>query len=417
MSRARTRVVPCLAGTAAFAVAGFVSAAPASAHSLGSRTLQRGAKGSDVSALQTGLSQAGFVTTANGRFTAETATAVKRFQRFYRLKASGAADAHTISLVRKVDSLDAEATDASSGGSGLAIAKKIKTAKAKRGVTNDPTTLLKSNPVMAPVKQNGGSEHLGNRVLKPGMHGHDVRVLQAYLTVDGYPTSVDGDFGPSTKSSVVSWQGANDVADNGVFTYADSRKLRQDVAKVESSPKSVSDPTTTRRRPRRRARPRRSILDGNATAPASAPAVVQEMIAAANSIDTKPYIYAGGHATWNAPGYDCSGAVSFVLHAAGLLSSSEDSTGLESFGSSGQGPVGDDLRQRRSHLDRDRRARLRHGPLGPDGAGRNRPAVADQGRRDGQPQRRHGRLHRSPSDRPLGTPTSHRRNAKRSCAE
>ena len=338
MSRARTRVVPCLAGTAAFAVAGFVSAAPASAHSLGSRTLQRGAKGSDVSALQTGLSQAGFVTAANGRFTAETATAVKRFQRFYRLKASGAADAHTISLVRKVDSLDAKATDASSGGSGLAIAKKIKTAKAKRGVTNDPTTLLKSNPVMAPVKQNGGSEHLGNRVLKPGMHGHDVRVLQAYLTVDGYPTSVDGDFGPSTKSSVVSWQGANDVADNGVFTYADSRKLRQDVAKVESSPKSVSDPTTTPTTPTTTPGATATIdSSGNATAPASAPAVVQEMIAAANSIDTKPYIYAGGHASWNAPGYDCSGEVSFVLHAAGLLSSPEDSTGLESFGSSGAG--------------------------------------------------------------------------------
>ena len=69
----------------------------------------------------------------------------------------------------------------------------------------------------------------------------------------------------------------------------------------------------------------------------SAPKVVQEMITAANSIDTKPYIYAGGHATWDAPGYDCSGAVSFVLHAAGLLSTPEDSTQLESFGSSGKG--------------------------------------------------------------------------------
>ena len=186
--------------------------------------------------------------------------------------------------------------------------------------------------MLAPVKRNGGSEHLGNRVLKPGMHGHDVRVLQAYLTVDGYPTTVDGDFGPSTKSSVVSWQSANDVAANGVFTYADSRKLRDDVAKVESSPKSVSDPTTTT--PTTTPGATATIdSDGNATAPASAPAVVQEMIAAANSIDTKPYIYAGGHATWNAPGYDCSGSVSFVLHAAGLLSSSEDSTGLESFGS------------------------------------------------------------------------------------
>jgi peptidoglycan hydrolase-like protein with peptidoglycan-binding domain len=334
--RVRTRVVPCLAGTAVIAAAGFVSAAPASAHSLGSRTLHRGANGSDVTALQAGLSQAGFVTTANGRFTAETSAEVKRFQRFYELKATGVANAQTIAVVRKVDKLDADTTDTTSGGSGLAVAKKIKSAKAKRGVTNDPTTLLKSNPVLAPVQQNGGSEHLGNRILKPGMHGHDVRVLQAYLTVDGYPTTVDGDYGPSTKSSVVSWQGANDVADNAVFTYADSRKLREDVAKVESSPKSVSNPTTTT--PTTTPGATATIdSDGNATAPASAPAVVKEMIAAANSIDTKPYIYAGGHATWNAPGYDCSGEVSFVLHAAGLLSSSEDSTGLESFGSSGPG--------------------------------------------------------------------------------
>ena len=121
MFRVRTRVVPCLAGTAVIAAAGFVSAAPASAHSLGSRTLQRGAKGADVSALQADLSQAGFVTTANGRFTAETAAEVKRFQRFYQLKATGVADAHTIAVVRQVDKLDADATDATSGGSGLAV--------------------------------------------------------------------------------------------------------------------------------------------------------------------------------------------------------------------------------------------------------------------------------------------------------
>jgi peptidoglycan hydrolase-like protein with peptidoglycan-binding domain len=338
--RARTRVVPCLAGTVAVAAAGFASATPAAAHSLGSRTLQRGAKGADVSALQADLSQAGFVTTASGRFTAKTAAEVKRFQRFYQLKATGVADAHTIAVVRRVDGLDADATDSTSGGSGLTggqkVKVKVKHVKAKRGVTNDPTKLLASNPVLAPVQRNGGSEHLGNRVVKPGMHGHDIRVLQAYLTVDGYPTTVDGDYGPSTESSVVSWQSANDVADNGVFTYADSRMLREDVAKVESSPKSVTDPTTTT--PTTTPGATATIdSDGNATAPAGAPAVVQEMIAAANSIDTKPYIYAGGHATWNAPGYDCSGSVSFVLHAAGLLSSSEDSTGLESFGSPGKG--------------------------------------------------------------------------------
>jgi peptidoglycan hydrolase-like protein with peptidoglycan-binding domain len=319
------------------AAAGLVSAVPAAAHSSARRTLRQGAVGADVVALQAGLSQAGFVTAANGRFTSATAADVKRFQRFYQLKASGVAGVHTIAVLRQVDRLDAAATDASDR------AVRFNRTKVKHGVTRDLTTLLKGGSVLAPVKQNGGSAHLGNRILKAGMHGHDVRVLQAYLTVDGYPTTVDGDYGPSTQSSVVAWQSANQVTDNGIFSYADSRLLREDVAKVESTPKTVGNPTTAppttpTTTPTTTPGAVATIdSNGNAIAPAGAPAVVQEMITAANSIDTKPYIYAGGHASWNAPGYDCSGAVSFVLHAAGLLSSPEDSTELESFGSAGAG--------------------------------------------------------------------------------
>ncbi len=60
--------------------------------------------------------------------------------------------------------------------------------------------------------------------------------------------------------------------------------------------------------------------DGTATPPASAPPAVKAVIAAANQIIDKPYIYAGGHSSWIAPGYDCSGAVSYALHGGGLLS-------------------------------------------------------------------------------------------------
>ena len=314
------------------AAATCVVAAPASAQP-GGRALHRGAKGSAVATLQADLSRAGFVTPATGRFTSATAADLKRFQRFYRLNVTGVADARTIAVLHQIDALDAHASDASTP------AVKVRQAKLKRGVTNDTMTLVKGDSVLAPVKQNGGSAHLGNRVLKEGMHGHDVRVLQAYLTVDGYATTVDGDFGPSTESSVVSWQSASDITDDGIFTHADSRLLRKDVAKVESTPKTVASPTTTPTATPTTTPGATATIDsnGNATAPAGAPAVVQEMIAAANSIDTKPYIYAGGHASWNAPGYDCSGAVSFVLHAAGLLSSPEDSTQLESFGSTGAG--------------------------------------------------------------------------------
>ena len=61
--------------------------------------------------------------------------------------------------------------------------------------------------------------------------------------------------------------------------------------------------------------------DGTAVAPSDAPSQVQAAIAAANAIHTLPYIWGGGHRTFYDRGYDCSGSVSYVLHAAVLLTS------------------------------------------------------------------------------------------------
>jgi hypothetical protein len=62
-----------------------------------------------------------------------------------------------------------------------------------------------------------------------------------------------------------------------------------------------------------------------------------EMQAAANQIATLPYIWGGGHGSFASPGYDCSGSVSYVLHAAGLLSVPETSGDFESYGAPGPG--------------------------------------------------------------------------------
>jgi hypothetical protein len=48
-------------------------------------------------------------------------------------------------------------------------------------------------------------------------------------------------------------------------------------------------------------------------------------------------VYGGGHGSFQSAGYDCSGSVSYALHGGGLLSSPQDSTGLESYGASGPG--------------------------------------------------------------------------------
>ncbi len=50
-----------------------------------------------------------------------------------------------------------------------------------------------------------------------------------------------------------------------------------------------------------------------------------------------PYIFGGGHASFSSPGYDCSGTVSFALHGADLLTTPEDSSEFEVWGSHGAG--------------------------------------------------------------------------------
>jgi hypothetical protein len=61
------------------------------------------------------------------------------------------------------------------------------------------------------------------------------------------------------------------------------------------------------------------LPNGKAVPPVGAPLPVVNAINAANRIRKKPYIWGGGHRRWKSRGYDCSGAVSYVLHAAGLL--------------------------------------------------------------------------------------------------
>ena len=78
--------------------------------------------------------------------------------------------------------------------------------------------------------------------------------------------------------------------------------------------------------------------DGSALAPANAPPAVQAAINAGNEIRTRPYKWGGGHRTFYDSGYDCSGAVSYVLHAAGFLNSPMASGGLaSSWGVAGKG--------------------------------------------------------------------------------
>ena len=77
--------------------------------------------------------------------------------------------------------------------------------------------------------------------------------------------------------------------------------------------------------------------NGAAYAPSKAPMAVKRVIWAANQLKSKPYKWGGGHGRWQDSGYDCSGSVSFALHAAGLLASPQTSGTLTRYGKSGAG--------------------------------------------------------------------------------
>jgi cell wall-associated NlpC family hydrolase len=79
------------------------------------------------------------------------------------------------------------------------------------------------------------------------------------------------------------------------------------------------------------------LVGGRAIAPLDAPGAVTRVIAAANRIRTRPYVWGGGHGRWWDRGYDCSGAVSYALHGGELLDSPLPSGPMTRWGSPGPG--------------------------------------------------------------------------------
>ena len=86
----------------------------------------------------------------------------------------------------------------------------------------------------------------------------------------------------------------------------------------------------------------RLLPNGQAAAPADAPAAVQGIIAAGDQIVGRPYLYGGGHGLaldQVAAAYDCSSSVEHLLYGARLLPVTYDAASgqLESFGLPGPG--------------------------------------------------------------------------------
>jgi hypothetical protein len=80
-------------------------------------------------------------------------------------------------------------------------------------------------------------------------------------------------------------------------------------------------------------------VGGNGTIPipSGIPEAVQRVIAGGNAIADFPYIWGGGHGSFVANGYDCSGSVSYALAAGGLLNVPLVSGDLANWGEPGPG--------------------------------------------------------------------------------
>jgi len=141
--------------------------------------------------------------------------------------------------------------------------------------------------------------------------GASVRLLQRKLGI-----GADGVFGPGTLSAVKSFQRAHDLTADGVVGPGTWQALG-----VRGSHPVL----------------KRTGLHGAATVVPRHVILLRRAVAAGNRIAFKPYIYGGGHGSFHAAGYDCSGSVSYVLHGMGRLDAPLDSSQLMSYGKPGPG--------------------------------------------------------------------------------
>jgi peptidoglycan hydrolase-like protein with peptidoglycan-binding domain len=255
----------------------------ASAQSLGSPALVLGMRGPEVRTLQVDLTLSGFATGESGVFNHATRREVIAFQRRFGLSADGVVGPATAGQL-------------------------VAVAKAK--------TALKSSSTPASATTSNGAASLAT--------ASSSKTSAPSTTAAGTSASTAGTpaAGTSTSPTTTTSTSTITTGTSTITTGGAGMGTEPNSAPVESATLNA---------------------DGLAVAPADAPPVIAEVIAAANQIAFLPYIYGGGHSDYQGnpvaldAGYDCSGSVSFALHGANLLSEPLDSTEFESWGTPGAG--------------------------------------------------------------------------------
>jgi peptidoglycan hydrolase-like protein with peptidoglycan-binding domain len=160
------------------------------------------------------------------------------------------------------------------------------------------------------VRSRSSNRHRA-RTRNVSSRGGGVRELQRAL---GVPA--DGSFGPQTSRAVKGFQRRRGLTADGVVGPQTRSALGIGPGKVLK---------------------RKGSGGGGSGGGGRKSRVIDAIIRAGNRIATTPYVYGGGHGSFTASGYDCSGSVSYALHGGGLLRSPLDSTGFMSYGEPGPG--------------------------------------------------------------------------------
>ena len=168
------------------------------------QVMKTGEKGTEVSALQTKLSQLGFPLKADGIFGPDTKTVVEELQLIFGYDADGMVGDATHKLID------------SQIGYGFRVDKSdaIKRGLEAQGKKTDKGALA-------------GAEL--THALKPGSAGTAVNYLQRRLNVLGYQLPVDGKFGPQTEQTVKKLQAAFNYDIDGIVGAATHKLINAQI--------------------------------------------------------------------------------------------------------------------------------------------------------------------------------------------
>jgi peptidoglycan hydrolase-like protein with peptidoglycan-binding domain len=248
----------------------------------------------------------------------------------------------------------------------LALTAGTAVASGLSGTTTSPTSTTPTTPAKTGTTSTKYSTAaFGKRLLSVGMSGSDVLALQHDLTALDFSTPATGHFRLQTEQRLKAFQRRYGLSVDGVAgptsigtlkrllsaklhiteTALAAKELASGRGVVATKQSNLPLPAGDSGTGGVGLGPVASssvelnatLVDGIAVPAPGTPTAIVTMLDAANKIAFDPYIYGGGHASFNARGYDCSGSVSYVLHAGDLLATPLDSEQFLKYGLSGKG--------------------------------------------------------------------------------